>query len=107
MKTMLGRDVAASAGALSDTKRNIPTKRIIGLILQHGSKEAPAFFRFWRVENRFCFFEFQNPSFGKKGGAVGGQAGETHFVSNEDKIGALVVQLLDSIQHFGGHLGIE
>ncbi len=43
----------------------------------------------------------------KKGHSVGGQARETHFVRDENEVGALFAKLLNHVEDLGGHLRVE
>lgn len=54
--------------------------------------------------SRACF---DNPSVRQKSDFIGNFPGETHFVSNENKIPAFGTKLLNHFQDFGGHLRIQ
>src|SRR5437899_2751841 len=81
--------------------------RMEALILQYCSEKALALFGPGSIENGFGFAEFENASLRKERHSVGGQAGEAHFVGNENQIGALFAELLNHVENFGGHFRIE
>src|ERR1041385_7115321 len=77
------------------------------LIFQNRTQKTSALLRSWIVKNRHGLAEFQNASGGKKGGAVSSHSREPHFMRDEDEIGPFFTQLLDRVQHLGGHFRIK
>ena len=78
------------------------------LLIPHDSgQEVPDFLLGGVFEEGFGRAVLEDLAFGEEDDFVGDGAGESHFVGGEDDLLASLAEVVDELEHFGGHLGVE
>ena len=93
--------------AWSKVQRTGPDDSAFELVFQDSPKELPALLGLRTVENRFGQPKLQHTTRSQESDTIRRYARETHLMRHEDKINAFFVKLLDHIQDFGRHFGIQ